>query len=845
MSKSPNEIAARVIAQLAQTAPGLSCEPGTVVRKIIDANAEAISEAYVDQYLVGSILDIDTKVGLELEQFVGLWGVGRLQGKAATGVVRVTLTTASTQDYQIPLGTQFYTKSVVAGATDQLFFSSTQAMVLVAGTLSIDVPVQCASVGTVGNVAPGTITFLASAIGSGAATNLNAMTGGVDVETDSELRQRFKDTLLRNMAGSTDFYRALCLQNNYVSRVVVFGPTTLYRTQIEAPSVTLPLSLGQDVKYVWCLTPEARVLTASLDWVPVGSLRPGDDIVGFDEHLPPGKRGRKRQWRRSTVTHTSTTPAPTFTITTNTGTAVTSTGDHMWLVSKRPRLGNKGRKRGVVRDQQKVQWIKTKDLVPGDEIRYIPPWDEDSSFDAGWMAGLVDGEASYNQYSLTIMQNDGPVFDQIIDILNRNKFDYKVSRTRGGFSPEARCNEILLRGGMEARLRFFGLFKSIRLTPKFLESFYGRCIVGKGCSFATVVAVEEAGIQEVVELSTSTGTLVAEGLLSHNTDQHSCFANIGQEDEVFYSPIYDYALSSGASPVFTRNESGDIASGAIVDLEFQYVTRSSRNDPVNGITNKVDVFVDGINPVSVTEKTVITSAALSSNSADDYWTGRFERVGSAGNPSAGNRFMRLGSVPVVTFPSTISVGSTIYSQGVHYHLLRDISTTAGSHQETSGIEWDPSGPSDSTSLVLTYVYNEVPEVLSHVLSAAKQITTDVMVHQAKFVYIRPCLSIRYDRSYSVSTTNSAIDERLKSYFAAMSYGAHIRFSVLAMAVQQVMGVVDVTVTMATDSPTAFGIQAYHNSTDPDPATVHDVDFKLADNELPIFMETVVLRKAAD
>lgn len=580
MSKSPNEIAARVIAQLAQTAPGLSCEPGTVVRKIIDANAEAISEAYVDQYLVGSILDIDTKVGLELEQFVGLWGVGRLQGKAATGVVRVTLTTASTQDYQIPLGTQFYTKSVVAGATDQLFFSSTQAMVLVAGTLSIDVPVQCASVGTVGNVAPGTITFLASAIGSGAATNLNAMTGGVDVETDSELRQRFKDTLLRNMAGSTDFYRALCLQNNYVSRVVVFGPTTLYRTQIEAPSVTLPLSLGQDVKYVW-----------------------------------------------------------------------------------------------------------------------------------------------------------------------------------------------------------------------------------EGAS--------------------------------------SVFANIGQEDEVFYSPIYDYALSSGASPVFTRNESGDIASGAIVDLEFQYVTRSSRNDPVNGITNKVDVFVDGINPVSVTEKTVITSAALSSNSADDYWTGRFERVGSAGNPSAGNRFMRLGSVPVVTFPSTISVGSTIYSQGVHYHLLRDISTTAGSHQETSGIEWDPSGPSDSTSLVLTYVYNEVPEVLSHVLSAAKQITTDVMVHQAKFVYIRPCLSIRYDRSYSVSTTNSAIDERLKSYFAAMSYGAHIRFSVLAMAVQQVMGVVDVTVTMATDSPTAFGIQAYHNSTDPDPATVHDVDFKLADNELPIFMETVVLRKAAD
>jgi len=580
VSKSPNEIAARMVAQLNQSAPGLSTERGTVVRKIIDACSEAVSEAYVDQYLVGSILDIDTKVGLELEQFVGLWGVGRLQGKAATGVVRVTLTTASTQDYQIALGTQFYTKSVVAGASDQLFFSSTQAMVLVAGTLSVDVPVQCARVGTVGNVAPDSITFLASAIGSGSATNLIAMTGGVDVETDTELRQRFKDTLLRNMAGSADFYRALCMQNNHVSRVVVFGPTTLYRTQIEAPSVTLPLSLSADVRYAW-------------------------------------------------------------------------------------------------------------------------------------------------------------------------------------------------------------------------------------------------------------------------QGQHSCFANIGQENEIFYSPTYDYSLSSGASPVFTRNESGDIAAGDIIDLEFQYVTQSSRNDPVNGITNKVDVFVDGIDPVSVTEKTVITSAALSSNSADDYWTGRFERVGSAGNPSAGNRFMRLGSVPLVTFPSTISVGNTVYSQGVHYHVLRDISTMAGSHQETSGIEWDPSGPSDTTSLVLTYVYNEVPEVLSHVLSAAKQIATDVMVHQAKFVYLRPCLSIRYDRAYSVSTTNTAIDERLKSFFAAMGYGAHIRFSTLAMAVQQVMGVVDVTVTTATDSPTAFGIEIYHNSSDPDPTTVNDADFKLADSELPIFMETVILRKAAN
>lgn len=90
--------------------------------------------------------------------------------------------------------------------------------------------------------------------------------------------------------------------------------------------------------------------------------------------------------------------------------------------------------------------------------------------------------------------------------------------------------------------------------------------------------------------------------------------------------------------------------GDVVDLEFQYTTKSSRNDPVNGITNKVDIFVDGISPYSIREACVIPSAALSADSLDPLYTGNFRRVGSAGDPTEGNRFMRLGSTPLVSFP---------------------------------------------------------------------------------------------------------------------------------------------------------------------------------------------------
>ena len=794
-------------------------------------------------YLVGSLLDIDNKVGLELEQFVGIWGFGRLQGKASKGVVRITVPTPLTTDQILQLGSQFYAKIGLAGSGERMYFASTQAVVLVAGSYSVDIPVECTVVGTQGNIPPDAITSLGLSISGGTVTNLSSFTGGVDVETDQELRQRFKDTMMRNIAGTTDWYRAICLQNDTVSRVEVFGPTTMYKTQIVAPAETLVLSLDANVKYVWCLTPNTRVLNGSLDWVPVGSLRVGDDIVGFDEE-PQGGIGQKRCWQKATVTASSVSHAETFTLTTNDGAQVTSTGDHQWLVSRRRSVGQKGKKKGTVRSPG-TQWVKTKDVLPGDMIRYIPPWDADESFDAGWMSGIVDGEASYNKYNLTIMQNDGPVYDRIVDILQRNKFSFKTQRTRGGLSPEARCNEILLQGGMEARLKFFGLFKSTRLMSKFMDSLYGTSIVGKWCSFAEIVSVEPAGNQEIVELSTSTKTLVAEGLLSHNTDMEAVFINLGQTDEVFYRPGTDYTLSSGTSPTFTRVAAGQIAEDAIIDLEFQYVTRSSRNDPVNGITNKVDIFMDGMNPYTVTEKTVMTSTALTASPSLWNYTGNFERVGSFGGvPTAGNKFVRLTSVPIISFPSTLTIGTSVYTEGTHYWLLRSITTAAGSHYEVSGLEWNTSGPAVGTEMELSYIYNRIPEVLAAIIRTSKQICTDVMVHQAKWRYIAPCLSVEYDRTYSVSLVNTAIQNQLTRYFSAMKFGQHFKVAALLMAVQQVLGVTNVGLTTAAENPDRYGIEVYDDAVDTDPLAVYTNDFRLDDNSLPVLLTAQLLRRAA-
>lgn len=565
--------------KLRTTLPGLSADVGTVERKLIDACAEAISEGYLDQYVTGSLLDINTKAGIELEQLVGIFGFGRLEGRRATGVVRMELTTAATQNIEVQRGTQFW---VPGGAVNggPLYFASTQPVVLAAGVYSVDIPVECTVPGTVGNVPPGSITSLSGTLGASSVTNLTSMTGGIDTESDEQLRGRFRATLLRNIAGTADFYIALCLQNRYVSKVAVYGPTSMYRTQVEAPSGTLTLPVGQDVKYAW----------------------------------------------------------------------------------------------------------------PSSE---------------------------------------------------------------------------------------------------------------------------------------------------------SVFKNLGKPDEVFYTPGVDYTFVPGATPQLVRLSAGALSPGEIVDVEFEYTTRASRNNPTAAppVTNKVDVFVNGNDPYTVTERTVVSNTIFSASTSNELFTGNFIRVSTGTPPSSSNRFMRLGSVPVVAFPSTLVIGGTTYQEGVHYWLVRATTLRAGSEFEVSGIEWAAAGPSNGTQLTLTYSYNRVPEMLSALIRNAKQIGTDVMVHEARYRYLRPYLSVEYDRNMVVSQVDTNIQTTLRNFFANQPYGAMIEISDIVTVVHQVTGVDNVWLTTATENTQQFGIRIYDDSSDTAPLATHTADFMLADNELPVFLDAVVTRKA--
>lgn len=141
-----------------------------------------------------------TAEGEYLDRHAQLRGLERKQAVYAQGVVRFSTGETSDYDREIPQGTVCMTAGLIR-------FATTQPARLLAGTLSVDVPVQALEAGAAGNVAAETIVAMAVApTGISACTNPQPCTGGGDQEGDEELRQRILESFQRLPNGANAAY---------------------------------------------------------------------------------------------------------------------------------------------------------------------------------------------------------------------------------------------------------------------------------------------------------------------------------------------------------------------------------------------------------------------------------------------------------------------------------------------------------------------------------------------------------------------------------------------------------------------------------------------------------------
>jgi hypothetical protein len=304
----------------------------------------------------------------------------------------------------------------------------------------------------------------------------------------------------------------------------------------------------------FCLVPETKVLKDDLTWVELGTIQEGDTLVGFDEY-PQIRRGTtaKRDWRKARVEKLSRVKMDCVKITFEDGKVITCSKDHMWLTSQNVAGFNAAT----------TKWTKTSELRPKNQYptspsrmsKMIDVWETDTTYNAGYVAGLLDGEGYVSHVettrrggekyvSLGFSQKPGPVMDRM-----REAYDQLGLKYHGPYEPHTKTGHsasTLLVNRKADLLRLLGSIRPQRLLDKLdLEGLGTVTPIGRPIA---VISVEDVGLKEVVTIQTSTRTFVAEGLPSHN-----CYAYVkyGQPPFTKDQFAYDYKAGWKKYPTWT------------------------------------------------------------------------------------------------------------------------------------------------------------------------------------------------------------------------------------------------------------------------------------------------------
>lgn len=264
-----------------------------------------------------------------------------------------------------------------------------------------------------------------------------------------------------------------------------------------------------------CVAPETRVLTEDLRWIPASEVKVGDRLMSFDEHPQNKGIGNKyRRWRVGTVEQASEVMKPCYRLSLEDGTKMTVSENHGWLVD-------------LLNDHSWKTTSQLRDKASANKARFasrltkvIEPWDELHSRDAGYLAAAFDGEGHLSQQQLShcdthcmrvsYAQRENAMSREVEAALQKYGFDYTIQTPKG-----SDCRSFNLLGGRPELLRFLGQVRPSRLLEKLDTSILGRFQKKEH------VAVEEktfVGEQPVIALKLDTGTFIAEGFASHNSE---------------------------------------------------------------------------------------------------------------------------------------------------------------------------------------------------------------------------------------------------------------------------------------------------------------------------------------
>lgn len=333
---------------------------------------------------------------------------------------------------------------------------------------------------------------------------------------------------------------------------------------------------GSGIAGIYCLGEDTQILTSSLEWKKLGETKVGESIIGFDEE--PGDRGKGRQFKEAFITSNDPVYLPSSIVKTDIGDTLAS-DQHMWLV----------------RRNHSVSWLSTTELVEGDTIMSVgKPWSYDESREAGWLAGVYDGEGCIEQSGrLSVAQNPGFVLSELKDLLDEREYDYSLQSSNHSDTMNLRAAN---GKAMIQNMRLIGSIRPERLIRQSNKIWDGNST--KACSVSVVQSVTSVGEQRLIAVGTSTKTLIADGLLSHNSPIMKGHYKKQLQQLAFNEHYFDWMIMGHFHQLIWGQ--GIIVNGSMKGYDEYALSKAFTPEepkqalwittPERGITMKMDVF---------------------------------------------------------------------------------------------------------------------------------------------------------------------------------------------------------------------------------------------------------------
>jgi len=292
----------------------------------------------------------------------------------------------------------------------------------------------------------------------------------------------------------------------------------------------------------FCLSPNTKVLTKDMRWVPISSLSKGDKIAGFDE-FPESRFNKKpnRYWRNAEVLNIEKINLPSLKLTFSDGTTVTCSKDHMWLTAQY-RTGPAAKSTTWTR----AEHMRPQSIYPTTAsrvLKLLPLWEPGITFNDGYLRGAYESEGSLVHINskrdipyvaISFSQKPGKMLTRVKDLTK--ELGIKV---HGPYDPShTHSAGTLLINNRADVLHFLG-----RVRPeRFLEKLDLDKIGTLRSQFDPVIllSVEDIGNKDLIMLESSTKTLIAEGLASHN-----CYAYKKAGNPPFTQDLIQYEYKAG------------------------------------------------------------------------------------------------------------------------------------------------------------------------------------------------------------------------------------------------------------------------------------------------------------